>query len=167
VKCEPGCTCKRHASKGVKRDPAIGAMISASKLGHEVSPETRAKISAAFRGREWGREVVEKRAAARRKHGDQSRVDGRRSPTYRSWDGMKQRCLNPKATGYARYGGAGITVCDRWLDFANFLEDMGARPDGTTLDRIDSARGYEPGNCRWATRSEQNKNRPNFDPRKR
>lgn len=167
MKCAEGCTCGRHAAKGLKRDPEVRRRISASKMGHQVSEETRAKISEAFKGKGWDPEVVEKRAAARRKYGPASRVAGRRSPTYRTWDGMKQRCLNPKATGYARYGGAGITVCDRWLEFANFLADMGERPEGTTLDRIDSSKGYEPGNCRWATRAEQNRNRPNFDPNKR
>lgn len=165
AKCPEGCTCNRHRTRGVARSADVRAKISASKLGHEVAAETRAKISAATKGRKASKSTKALMSQTRTDHGHNHR--GRRSPTYRSWDGMKQRCLNPKATSYARYGGAGITVADRWLDFGSFLEDMGARPDGTTLDRIDSTRGYEPGNCRWATRSEQNKNRPNFDPRKR
>jgi hypothetical protein len=73
---------------------------------------------------------------------------------------MKQRCLNPNNKNYKDYGGDGITVCERWIKFENFLEDMGERPIGTTLDRFPNKRGnYEPGNCRWATLSEQNKNR--------
>ena len=71
---------------------------------------------------------------------------------------MRMRCENPNWHGYAHYGGRGITVCDRWLGrggFKNFLADMGERPQGTSLDRIDVNGNYEPGNCRWATPSEQ------------
>jgi len=70
------------------------------------------------------------------------------------------RCTNPNATGFNSYGGKGITVCDRWLNsFENFLADMGPRPDGCTLDRYPNNHGnYEPGNCRWATHSEQRRN---------
>ncbi|WP_155774342.1 hypothetical protein [Burkholderia pseudomultivorans] len=82
------------------------------------------------------------------------------TPTYRSWDCMKQRCLNPKNKKFAIYGARGITVCERWLRFEAFLEDMGIRVAGTTLDRFpDSLGNYEPGNCRWATPMEQSLNR--------
>lgn len=94
---------------------------------------------------------------------------GSHSPTYNVWKSMRARCNNPKRSDYARYGGAGITVDPRWDSFANFLADMGERPsdppgwDGRvaywTLDRIDPSRGYGPDNCRWATWSEQARNR--------
>lgn len=79
----------------------------------------------------------------------------KQTPEYRSWQHARQRCTNPKATEYERYGGSGIKVCERWNDFAAFLSDMGPRPAGTSLDRIDSTKGYEPGNCRWATPMQQ------------
>lgn len=68
---------------------------------------------------------------------------------------MRTRCLNPRSDHYAAYGGRGITVAERWNSFENFLADMGERPEGTTLDRIDGNKGYELGNCRWATAKQQ------------
>ena len=78
---------------------------------------------------------------------------------YRIWSGMRQRCTNPKDKPYHRYGGRGITVCDRWQTFTNFLEDMGHPPAGASIDRINNDGNYEPGNCRWATPYVQNHNR--------
>lgn len=81
------------------------------------------------------------------------------SRTYRSFNTMRQRCTNPKNNNYFRYGGRGISVCDRWRHFEIFLKDMGERPVGTSLDRIDNDKGYTPSNCRWATPKEQHSNR--------
>ena len=81
------------------------------------------------------------------------------SPEYRTWSNMLTRCRNPKCADWAHYGGRGISVCERWTDFRLFYADMGSRPAGTSIDRIDVNRGYEPGNCRWASPIEQRANR--------
>ena len=83
----------------------------------------------------------------------------RETPTYSSWQSMLSRCYNPNATGFKHWGGRGITVTPAWHQFEAFLEDMGERPEGTTLDRIDVNGNYEPGNVRWATPGEQVRNR--------
>lgn len=83
------------------------------------------------------------------------------SPTYSTWAAMVKRCTNPNAPTYYRYGGRGIEVCERWRDFVNFLADMGEKPDGMTLDRVDNEGHYGPDNCRWATMKVQGRNRSN------
>lgn len=91
------------------------------------------------------------RGAVRHGHGR----PGRASRTYRSWLHMNQRCNNPNNTSWPSYGGRGIKICSEWEDFVIFLQDMGERPDGMTLDRINNDGNYEPSNCRWATVSQQ------------
>ena len=87
------------------------------------------------------------------------RIGNRRSPTYNSWRMMIARCYLTTQHNYPNYGGRGISVCDRWRSFLHFLEDMGERPEGKTLDRINPDGNYEPGNCRWATTKEQAQNK--------
>lgn len=78
---------------------------------------------------------------------------------YASWSSMHGRCFSKADVKYHLYGGRGITVCDRWMEFEYFLEDMGPRPQGKTLDRINGSLGYSPENCRWASMDEQQENR--------
>lgn len=92
------------------------------------------------------------------KHG-QTRI-GKRTAEYKTWCGIKDRCHRSTSNSYARYGAKGILVCDRWRNsFESFFEDMGIRPAGHSIDRIDNLKGYEPENCRWATWNEQMRNK--------
>lgn len=99
------------------------------------------------------RDVVSNRATT---HGHSE------TTTYAVWQNMKSRCCNPKSKAWGRYGGRGIQICQRWLEsFDNFVSDMGPRPHGKTLDRLDNNKGYSPDNCRWVTYGENNRNKRN------
>ena len=107
----------------------------------------------------WSDDKKRRVGDLRRKHGGRS--DAKFLPSYRSWCAMKQRCLNPRAVGFSAYGGRGITICPDWIQsFEQFLKDVGVRPSmDHSLDRIDPNGDYKPGNVRWATDLEQNRNR--------
>ena len=93
------------------------------------------------------------RSEVNRKHGDWG------STEYITWDGMLARCRNSEHESYQHYGGRGIKVCDRWLVYENFLSDMGRKPSKQhSIERIDNNSDYHPGNCKWATQAEQNRN---------
>lgn len=136
------CRCDCGTEKAIRADGLMSGVVqSCGCLGRE-------KRTAAS-------------AAATTTHGVTKgrRSEQRQPPTYRSWAMMKVRCLNEKNHKFKDYGGRGIAVCAEWNKFENFLADMGERPAGTTLDRIDVNGNYEPGNCRWADAKTQRANR--------
>ena len=101
-----------------------------------------------YQHRKYGRILPKRDVNGRRKH-----------PLYGAWAGMVNRCHNPNNSAYGRYGARGVFVCDRWrYSFDNFLADMGERPEGMTLDRVDPKGPYAPDNCRWATIADQRRN---------
>ena len=144
------CGCGQHTLISKSRARHLRGTANKFLKGHFVpkhdmphSAETKAKLA----------EYTGERAASY-KHG------WSHTPTWKSWKSMHERCEDPRNASYKYYGARGITVCERWTDFEPFLEDMGERPEGDySIDRIDAKGNYEPANCRWLTRAEQNARR--------
>lgn len=152
--------------KGVYQRTEWHRALSLVALSAATTPESRAKMSASKTGQPSGRkgkkygplpaarraEISKAHAGVPDSHGHN--VGGRATPTLVSWRAMMQRCYDPNKSNYRYYGGRGISVCLLWHDFENFLLDMGERPDGKQLSRVDNDGDYEPGNVTWQTAAE-------------
>jgi len=139
------CGCGEYAAVDEKRQ-----RVSKYRSGHNAA---RKGIPTSEAAKEKLRQYTGERASSY-KHGWSGTI------TWKSWKSMQERCSDPRNASYRSYGAKGIKVCDRWSDFTLFLQDMGERPSREyQIDRIDSAGHYEPSNCRWLTRAENNARR--------
>lgn len=140
--------------EGKRRDWAVTCLCDCGQIKH-----THARNLLEKGTRSCGCLLRDSTGSRFRKHGHSTNF--RASDTYVCWQNMRARCEKPQNAAYARYGGRGITVCDRWRIFQNFLADMGERPAGLTLERKNNDLGYSPENCCWSTRKQQQGNRCN------
>lgn len=139
------------ARAGTQKEPTL--MLCKCDCGRESMPQPNALRKGISTSCGCGRlEKILKHGQAYGKNG---------SKTYTAWAQMKSRCDNPKNKFYADYGGRGIGYCDEWKNFEAFFADMGEAPEGLSLERIENSKGYSKGNCKWATRKEQQNNRRN------
>lgn len=139
----------------IKRGRSGGVWICRCDCGNEKGIRSHALRTGATKS--CGCKSSQYRGEKMIRHGHSKKRN--RTREYSSWSAIISRCTNENDKFYSKYGGAGIFVCDRWLLFDNFLEDMGIRPQGTSIDRINNDDGYYKENCRWATRKEQQRNR--------